>query len=99
MNNLHMKKRIDTISDLVNAFGGTAKLAELLDVGMSAVSNWKNAEEVPPGWHLRLFIEANKRGFEIEPEFFGTPADLRPKHKGRRRPLAKRRKGDLRPAA
>jgi hypothetical protein len=91
MNILHMKMKIDSITALVAAFGGTAKLAELLDVGMSAVSNWKTADQVPPGWHLRLFIEANKRGFEIEPEFFGQPADLRPKHKGRRRPLARRR--------
>jgi hypothetical protein len=79
-----MSKVIKSIAEMVSAFGGTAKLADLLDIGMPAVSNWKAADKVPPGWHLRLFLEAKKRGIAIDPALFGRPETLRPRHKGRR---------------
>lgn len=98
MNIAHMKRTaIDSVDALVEAFGGTARLAEFLDVGMSTVSNWKRADDIPPGWHLRLYMEATRRGFDISPDFFGQPETMRPRHKGRR--LGKRRRSEQRPAA
>lgn len=96
MNNLPMTRRIDSVDALVAAFGGTSKLAEFLDVGMSTVSNWKKADDIPPGWHMRLFLEAADRGFTIDTKFFGSRAEMRPRHKGRKRRKAK---VESRPAA
>ena len=85
MKNSHMSKMmIKSIADLIEAFGGTAEMAKFLDVGPSAVSNWKAANDIPPGWHLRLFLEAQRRGWSIDQNIFGPPRDLRPRHKGRR---------------
>lgn len=65
-------KQIKTVADFVAAFGGTAELADFLDVGMPCVSNWKRDDAIPPGWHLRLFLEAQRRGISVPPEFFGV---------------------------
>lgn len=96
MNISPMDRTITTVDQLVQAFGGTARMAEFLDVRMSTVSNWKAAEDIPPAWHLRLFLEAGQRGFDIDPLMFGLPETMRPR-KGRRQ--GKRRKAEVQPAA
>ena len=73
---------IKTVADFVVAFGGTAELADFLDVGMPCVSNWKKDNAIPPGWHLRLYLEAQRRRIDVSLEFFGVPAD----HDGHPRP-------------
>lgn len=98
MNIHHMKRSpIDSVDALVAAFGGTAHLAETLDVGMSTISNWKRAEDIPPAWHLRLLLEAQARAIDLRPDFFGKAGDIRPRHKGRR--SRRKAKADVRPAA
>ncbi|MGE3712222.1 MAG: carph-isopro domain-containing protein [Hyphomicrobiaceae bacterium] len=66
--------RIKTVSDFVRAFGGTAALAEFLDVGPSCVSNWKRDGSIPPGWHMRLQREACRRGIDLPDALFEGPA-------------------------
>lgn len=67
-----MKRRneISTIDDLITALGGPLRLSRVLHVSQSAVSLWKIRETIPAGWHVRLLIEAEKRGLVIAPALF-----------------------------
>jgi hypothetical protein len=69
-----MSKRdqIKTVADLVSAFGGNKPMADWADVGETAVCNWKDANEIPRGYHLRLWFEAERRGLSVDPELFGV---------------------------
>jgi len=53
-----MNKKRNTVSDLVDALGGTKKVAESLGVGPSAVSNWRAANELPDKLSLYQDIRA-----------------------------------------
>lgn len=64
-------KTIETVSDLVAAFGGTGAMAEWLDVGPSTVSNWKALGFIPNGYHLRIYLECQARGIDIAPSVVG----------------------------
>lgn len=64
-------KRADTVAEFVTSFGGTSAMAEFLDVGMPCVSNWKRENFIPSGWHLRLFLEAQRRQIAVAPDLFG----------------------------
>ena len=73
MNYGHMRKRLlRTVADIVKAFGGTKKTAEWANTGMPTVSNWLANDEIPNGWHYRMFLELSGRGFEIDPAAFGV---------------------------
>lgn len=77
-----MQKRIETVSQLVKAFGGTKALAAWADVVPSTVSNWKEKGEIPPGWHLRLYLECRDRKLNVSTKLFGIgdKAKTRPQH-------------------
>lgn len=62
---------IGTIDDLVRALGGPSALGEFLGISQEAVSNWKARQDIPPGWHLRLFVELQRRGKSVDPRVFG----------------------------
>ncbi len=64
------KIAVATIDELLAAFGGPSKLAKLLHVSQSAISLWKIRETVPPGWHVRLLIEADRRNITLSPTLF-----------------------------
>jgi len=66
-----MTKHIAKVDQLVDAFGGTSRFAEWCDVGPSTVSNWKALGYVPSGYHLRIYLEAMARGFDLSPRLFG----------------------------
>lgn len=81
-------KRIDTVAKLVKALGGTFALAKWADVVPSTVSNWKEQDAIPPGWHLRLYLECANRKLNVAPKLFG----IEDKAKNRRpRALASQR--------
>lgn len=63
--------RIDSVSELVAAFGGTGAMAEWLDVGSSTVSNWKALGYIPRSYHFMIYLECKERGIELEPSAFG----------------------------
>lgn len=63
---------IRTVADLVTAFGGNKSMGDWADVGETAVCNWKDANEIPRGYHLRLWFEAERRGLEVDPALFGV---------------------------
>jgi len=70
-----MKRTLTTVKEIVAALGGTARTAEWAGVGMSAVSNWLADEDIPAGWHYRLHLELEARGFSIDPAAFGIRKD------------------------
>ena len=65
-----VKRKISTITGLVDAFGGATEVAEFLGISAAAVSNWSLRGYIPTGWHLRLYLEGQKRGFSFAPEVF-----------------------------
>lgn len=68
---------IRTVSELVEAFGGNKAMAEWADRGETAVCNWKDANAIPPGYHLRLWFEVHRRGLNVDLALFGLDdADL-----------------------
>jgi hypothetical protein len=74
-----MPHRAETVAQLVAAFGGTGKLAEWLDVVPSTVSNWKEQNSIPTGWHLRLYLECEKRGISFAPKIFRLKEEDHPR--------------------
>jgi hypothetical protein len=64
--------QINTVTELVEAFGGNKAMGEWADVGETAVCNWKNANEISRGLHLRLWLEAERRGWSINPDLLGV---------------------------
>jgi hypothetical protein len=74
MNIRRMNKRetIRTVADLVTAFGGNKAMGDWADVGETAVCNWKDANEIPRGYHLRLWLEVERRGLSVDPDLFGV---------------------------
>ena len=73
-----MEKKIVTVDRLINALGGPTAVGKWLGIKQSAVSNWSLRGEIPPGWHLRLYMEAQKRGFRVDDELFGLEVVGRP---------------------
>lgn len=68
--------QIDTVSQFVKAFGGNKALAEWCDVVPSTICNWKEQDYIPPGWHLRLYLESQKRKLPVALRLFGiTPSN------------------------
>lgn len=65
-----LPKAIETVPQLVTAFGGTKALADWADVVPSTVSNWKDHGHIPNGWHFRLYLECRKRKLKISPKLF-----------------------------
>lgn len=69
---------LKTVSEVVEAFGGTSAVAKWVGRGPSAVSNWIDRGFIPPGWHYRMSKWAAERGFEISPVVFGEEEEPPP---------------------
>lgn len=70
-----VKRRLNTIDELIDAFkagdrSGEHELAEFLGISVNAILNWRLRGYIPNGWHLRLYLEAQRRGWTIAPEVF-----------------------------
>lgn len=65
------RETLKTVDEVIDAFGGNTVLAEWLGIGDTAVSNWRERKSIPSGWHLRLYLEAEARGWFIDPKLFG----------------------------
>lgn len=71
---------LNTIPEIVAAFGGTLKLASWCGIVKSNVSDWIADDQIPTGWHYRLDREARRRGFLINPELLGDRPDRHEQH-------------------
>lgn len=66
---------ISTIPDLIDAFGGSVRLARWAGYeDERGVINW-TYRGIPPSYHLRLILEAIRRGLVIDPAVFGIEGD------------------------
>lgn len=60
---------ITRTTDLIDKLGGTSVVADMLGVGPSAVSNYR--ETGFPGWtHLAIVKECRRRRIQFAPELF-----------------------------
>ena len=62
---------LQTVEQVIDKFGGSAKVADLIGVGVSAVSNAKSRNHFPHAWRMRLWQEAKRQNFEIAPDLIG----------------------------
>lgn len=65
-----------TIEELIDLFGGTSKLADMLGLGDSAICNWVARGFIPPSWHMRLYVELVGMGKKAHPELFEMPSEV-----------------------
>ena len=82
-------KVVQTIPDLIEALDGFQRLAKWAGYeDARGIHNWIS-RGIPPAYHLRLTLEARRRGIEIDPAVFGLEAEdaasLRAVMKDRRR--------------
>ena len=94
-----MTRRLRTVDQLVDAFGGHRRqadnnktVARWLGINTSAVCNWRERKSIPSGWHMRLYLEAEKRGMEVDPKLFGVDAESQVAAPRRKRSAAARTK-------
>lgn len=65
---------IRTVRELVDAFGGTGKLAGFLHVVPSAVSNMLADDYIPRSYHFEIYVEAKRREYRLDTlNLFGVP--------------------------
>ena len=65
---------ISTITALVDALEGPTALSKVLGCTSQNISLWNLREEIPPGWHFRLYLLAEARGLTIcKHRVFGIP--------------------------
>jgi hypothetical protein len=59
-----------TVSNLIDALGGTLAVSKICGVGPSAVSNWRKFGVLPPRLYLTLAKAGAARGIRVDPELF-----------------------------
>ncbi len=68
-----------TTSDIIDLFGGTGVVADLLGANKSAVSMWRTRDGIPGKFHLTLLRLARERGVELsDDELLSTAKNGRP---------------------
>lgn len=65
---------LHTVDDVIEMFGGPSAAARWARVSANAVCWWRK-RGIPPGVHLRLLIEARRRGHIIAPELLELEDD------------------------
>ncbi len=71
-----MSNAVTSIDDLIDALGGTSKVAAWACISHTTVSNWRQRRFVPPGWHLPLLAECARRGIVVDlTKVFGLPEE------------------------
>lgn len=70
-----MATMLNTVDEVITALGGPRQVAQLVNVGPSAISNAKKAEHIPHPWRLAIYREAERRGLVIAPDLIGLPSE------------------------
>ena len=66
-------------AEIIDALGGTKKVAEMLGVGASAISNYRR-DGFPAAKHYALAKACNASGLTIDEAVFGGPPAAAPRH-------------------
>lgn len=61
------------VNNVIDALGGTKLASKMLDVGPSAVSNYRKDNRFPDRLHHRVFLLCKENDIELPPEFFEPP--------------------------
>ena len=65
-----------TVSEIIDALGGTAEVARHFGVGRTAVGNWRSWGRFPDRLHLRLLALCEDRGVPLtRDELLSTTRD------------------------
>jgi len=67
---------LNTVREVVAAWGGTYAMARWCDIKPPSVSYWLHADCIPSGWHYRMDREARRNGYLINPALFGEKPTL-----------------------
>ena len=101
-----MTKRLQTVDQILDAFGGAKRpadnnkaIASWLGLNTSAVCNWRERDNIPSGWHMRFYLEAEKRGMRIDPRVFGIDEDAESPAKKKRSAQSVKRAAESQKAA
>jgi hypothetical protein len=62
---------LDTVADVIDAFGGLKAMRDLFGGGPSKFCNWKAAGGFPEKMHMRIYVAACERGLNVAPELIG----------------------------
>ena len=62
---------LHTVEEVIDKLGGSAEVAQLVGVGVSAVSMAKSRKHFPHAWRMRLWQEAQRRDLQIAPNLIG----------------------------
>lgn len=57
-----MTKRLRTVQDVIDEFGGPAEMGRLLKVSPQRINNWRVRGNFPPETYLWLTEELKRRG-------------------------------------
>lgn len=57
-----MSKSLSTVSEVIQALGGTKAVAQLFDLREAAVGNWRIANAMPPHTFTKIQAELMARG-------------------------------------
>lgn len=70
----YVDSMLDTTDSVIEALGGSAKMAELCGVGTSAVSNWRKRGRISQGSFMIVRDALATKGLEAAPGVFGFKA-------------------------
>jgi hypothetical protein len=62
---------LDTVADVIDAFGGLKAMCTIFGGGPSRYCNHKAAGKFPKKMHMEIYDEACDRGLNIAPELVG----------------------------
>lgn len=62
---------LKTVDEVIDALGGTTKVARKLGLKPNAISMMRQRGRLSSSWHMALFVEARRQGLQIAPELFG----------------------------
>lgn len=69
-----IRHALDTAGAVIDALGGTKKVAELCGIGLPAVSVWR-AEGFPTARHFQISEECKRRRIKVDrPAVFVAPS-------------------------
>ena len=57
---------ITSVSEVIDALGGTSRAAGFMKVGSSAVSNMLNRNVIPSAYHLRVYLRLTDLGYDVD---------------------------------
>jgi hypothetical protein len=62
---------LETVADVIDAFGGLKAMCKIFGGGPSKFCNWKATGEFPEKMHMRIYREARKRGLNVADHLIG----------------------------